>query len=190
MSTVSDLCDRIMNCHRALGSKYPKYLKHGLSRKEIEKATAECPFVLPDSLVELYMWRNGTELAEGLCFYPLWFFDSLEESVARFTTFSETGSDGFWKTNWFPFLFASDVSSIGIVCGRVRKMDAKVVMSNYGLGSGPEFASLEVMHRTVLGWFENGAFFMGKDGILELKEDLYTSIGKKMNPEMKGSYYL
>jgi hypothetical protein len=184
MAQISDLCDRIIAKLSALGSPIVSLLQPGLSDQQIQQALASSQFALPEALVAMYKWKNGTQIAVGATFFPWWTFDTISESVERYKVLSAP-NDGLWNDRLFPVFSASDVSSIGILCADVPAADGAIYCFEYTLGTEPEYDSLEAMLRTILDAYENNVIFMNNDGNLDYDESRYAEIARQNNPQTK-----
>jgi hypothetical protein len=180
MSTIADLCEKIVGQLTAMGSPVANFLHPGLSNQDIQGVQASLPFVFPISVVEMYKWRNGTALVPGSTFFPWWVFDTIAESVERYNVLSAP-RDELWNDHWFPIFSASDVSSIGICCKNSPKEDGEIYCFEYSLGTQIEFITLEAMLRTILAAYETGAIFLTSGG-LEQDDDAFARLARQFNP--------
>jgi hypothetical protein len=185
MPSIASLCDRILAQHDRIGSDLRASMNPGLSRSGIAERMSEFSFRLPDSIVEMYMWHNGTNEHGNGDFYPWWVFDPLEISCGRYKTLAAPNANPFWNERWFPILSAPDISSVGIECAAGQTVDGKIASYEYMLGSGVLFLSLETMLLTILGCFETGAIFLGADRSLDYDFEEFKPIANRHNPGLK-----
>ncbi|TYQ31804.1 SMI1/KNR4 family protein [Pseudanabaena sp. UWO310] len=66
----------------------------GLSSAEITALTANLQLKLPDEIVVLYMWRNGTPKNWSIEFFPHYRFLPLEEAIAYYYEMIDDTIDG------------------------------------------------------------------------------------------------
>jgi hypothetical protein len=181
---IARICDDIVGQLTRIGSPIAQFLRPGLSEKQIKDVERTLPFAFPNSIAEMYKWRNGTELVEKTSFFPWWQFDTIEESAGRYEVLCAPRNE-LWNDHWFPIFSASDISSIGICCDNVAVEDGRIVRYEYTIGTGMEFGSLEAMLQTILEGYQSGAIFMGTDGTIDIEDVEFAEIAKKHNPEIK-----
>ena len=153
---IVDLCDQIVSRNYALGRPTADLFLAGLTSEEIREATVSFPFALPDSVLALYEWRNGTiRSGRDSDFFPGWRFVSLTEAMERYSVLYDP-IDNLWSDRWFPLFSSPDISTYRVACKDVTGDDGEVVAYEYMLGAEVAFESLETMLDTILKACETG----------------------------------
>ena len=152
-------------------------LQPGMSRREIEMITAEMPFALPDEVVLLYQWYNGTSIDAPF----IWNY--------RFLPIEDAAL--FWKKNersgWlnkFP-MFAHRgqyyfVAPFGIA---VKSLPVRH-FSPKNTDHPNAFLNVTVMAQTALEWYKSGAVKVGKaPNLRAVNMEKIREIHEKLNPD-------
>jgi hypothetical protein len=179
------LVDKLESALNACGSPLPKLLEKGLSLNEIEFHINKVNLKLPNEVVELYSWRNGTKgETNNEQLFTLGEFFSLQEAIETYKYFVE---NNYWKKSLFPLFGAGNSEFFLIDCEATSnqyKMILFFSLTNY-VAQQPlsYFDSLFTLISTVTDCynskaysFDNGNFFVVKDPSKELE------ICKKHNP--------
>ncbi len=181
---IADLCDQIVSRLHALGRPTDDLFLAGLTSEEICEATVIFPFMLPDSVLALYEWRNGTiRSGRDSDFFPGWRFVSLTEAMERYSVLYDP-IDNLWSDRWFPLFSSPDISTYGVACKDVSRDDGEVVAYEYTLGADVEFESLEAMLETILKAYETGVYYLDEKGQLEVGEPTYDDQGHLVGVDM------
>src|SRR5262245_2101243 len=113
MARIAALCDEFVARLDRLGRPTSRLLQPGLSREAIGEMCSSLPFPVPDSVVELYTWRDGIPWDGRATFgdmwmFPTYFVTSLSTAIKCYSELVETNDEfpGFWDKNWLP-VFAS-----------------------------------------------------------------------------------
>lgn len=186
MSLITQTCERIVAKLTALGSPIAELLEPGLTDQDLQAIETTLPFVFPDSVREMYKWHNGTPLVDGTTFFPYWGFDTIAESLGRYKVLAAPDPDRTWWTDrWFPIFSASDISSVGIVCGDSAQKDGEIVRFEYMLGTEVAHDSLEAMLQTILEAYESGIIFADEELELDYDGKAFARIALKYSPGVK-----
>jgi hypothetical protein len=81
MSVLTDALDRALHHRILLESRFAKIVLPGLSRDRILGMTAHLPYRIPEELIELYQWRNGTAPEGWDSFISCFEFLPLENAI-------------------------------------------------------------------------------------------------------------
>lgn len=183
MSRIVILCESIVGHLASIGSPIGKLLRPPLTSDQLKLLEGDLPLVLPLSCLEMYTWHNGTELLQGSTFFPWWVFDQIGESIQRYRTLLTAGQSS-WNVDWFPLFSASDISAIGIQCGKCQESDGSIYCFDYLGESRKEFDSLESMLETILvACKEGGIFWNVKEAELDIDEKAFARVAARLNPD-------
>lgn len=187
METLQDALNKILEWLAEHDRPVVALLQDGIDAQEVKAASEGLPLRLPQELVALYGWRNGTRSAEGdilddLHFMPGYYLLSLEESLTHYRAFKD---DERWKPNWFPILAngGGDFYAVGCTTGAEER--APVIGFLLDEPEQPiEYASVTSMMLTIAQCYEAGAYFLSEDGYLEVDDEAVVPIGRKFNPDV------
>jgi len=168
-----------------LGRACVPVMQPGLRQTQIASAERALPFQLPGELRALYRWRNGTFTKEGDTIAALWFFPGfnfppLKEAIQ---IYGERKDGPQWKKGWFPFFadFAGDFYIVA--CSPKGGHSARVIGFVHGEPEqAVEYLSVTTMLETLADCYEQGAFFVNDDGLLDIDDDLHRRIARQHNP--------
>lgn len=155
------------------------YLYNGLSKEIICQSTTDLPFELPDEIISLYQWANGTNSHN---FFPAYEFLSLElalesyieqaefeqemlEEYADNENSADEDQDVSWSENFFP-LFYFNGEYYFVDCNpalAVRPIYHYFAEVGYTLA----FKSLFDMLNEIFNCFKQGAYYFEEDYIEE-----------------------
>ena len=172
--------------HPALG-----LLNSGLKEVHIREAASLFKIDLPDSVVAMYQWRNGTNLHStgtdkvlrmgNVCFFPGYLFFSLEDAISTWNAFSKKND---WNKLWFP-IFGSSAGAMYVVnCDRGSLDYGRIL--EYGdvyFEADILFYSLPKMLETISRAYEVGVFYNGEMG-LQSDDQIYLALARDMNAEV------
>lgn len=187
MSKVVEQAEHILAWHEAQSREVARRLCPGLTRREIEDYEKRLGWKLPQEAYDFFGWRNGVDrhgakMHDDLCFYPGFFPLSLEEAVVEIADLLDFGLP-LWQAGWLPLF--GDVSDARDVldCTRIEGGSAPVL---FYMGQDPEhpvqYLSLAAMLETLADCFEQGVFFVDREGLLDMDWDGYCIVGRKINP--------
>jgi len=162
-------------------------LQKGLSLSEIMIATEELDIKLPNELVELYKWRNGTSKDGGYVlgdvdFFPGFHFLPLVDSVAYYKTFIK---DERWDKSWFP-VFANGGGDFYVIkCSEDYREHSEIVgfMRDFD-EQEVEYLTLEKMLQTLCECYKQSVFYLSNDRYIESKIEEEAEISGKINPNL------
>lgn len=186
-SKIRELLEELRTAFISRGVDVDSTLKAGLTREEVLEKTASLDFPLPEELIELYTWRNGTEDDSHLFRFRDNPFISLERALVEqkelagcYGDASTFEADGFRLDRSFPFA-AFEGSWYMLVCASHRlKSPEKHPVVNVFEGIDLYFHSLESMLRTCIDWVRDPHWTEGSG--LGLHEDVETAIWNRHNP--------
>jgi cell wall assembly regulator SMI1 len=185
-SLLSNL-DDIFRALVELGRPVVSLLQPGRSRMEIAEAFSKAGLNLPEELVHLYGWRDGTSIPEAtilddIHFFPGFYLLSLDHALAQYLALR---GDIRWNSSWFP-LFGNgggDFYAINLpVDGDDRGVIVGFMLSE---STQPiEYESLQSMVATLAESYREGAFFVTSEGWLEMDSAHHGKIAQKNNPHV------
>lgn len=196
MSSIPSLCDEILKHLTALGRQTARSMLPGLTEPEIRHWTAHLPFVLPDSVVELYKWSAGLRPRSGVGneFFPGFGMDSLPEMIGMYDELS--GAPDFprfhcGEMHWFPIFRSGGTDFYGVRCAKSVRVDGEVVYDDNegehrdGITPPPlEFIGLEAMLKTLLRAYETGVYYVNDRGQLKVGTASYNKEGQLIDVDM------
>lgn len=181
-----DELDRILGHLDRLGRATPGLIRPGLAPEEVDAHEARLPFLLPEEVRQLFLWRDGTVVEEGdqldvLQFFPGFYFPSLDEAV---TVFDERRDAPQWEPGWFPvFMDGAGDFYLAVCESDRRKATTEIVGFLHGEPEQVvEYESLDAMTKVIEACYAEGAFFVDADGTLEMDDDLHRQIANRFNP--------
>lgn len=183
MSRISDLGDRILAQHDALGRRLRTILRPGLAPERVREMTAHLPVHLPNAAVELFTWKDGTRRGiagfDQTSLFPDYCLMPLYEAIYNYHLNAEA-QPGRWEVCWFPLFSTSDGECLLIDCGPHSKKDGSIIeVAYHSEAKVTLFESLTSMLEVVASRFESGAIRISGDGLLEGT----FALGKPPRPE-------
>ncbi|EFP97773.1 SMI1/KNR4 family protein [Vibrio caribbeanicus] len=165
-----------------------KFLNDGLEESEIRALFNSSGITPTNELIELYQWRNGTNIVQGtmlddIQIIPGFHFLSLQDSV---NNYSAMKNDKRWNPSWFP-IFANGGGDFYAVDLSQSTGDTAPIIG-FILGEAEqeiEYQSLTTMLLTFCECYENKVVFRTEGGYLEMDDDEQAEIALKHNPEVK-----
>jgi hypothetical protein len=164
-SSVARRGDAILALNTNLGRALGDRLADGLPREAIVESAGQEGLELPDEIVDLFAWRNGTKPGYemgSLWLLPGYYLLSLEEALENRAELREFRSD-----SWLPLLSDGGPGVLAVQCrgpgwGRVLHDDPK----DDERGS-VVFPSVEAMLWAIEEALASGAFFVDDQGHLD-----------------------
>lgn len=162
MSELTDALRRIESWLQHHAPSMLETLLPGLTEPEIEQATTDLPFYMPDDLCELYQWRNGNAMSVdyGASFLPAYVLNPLEVAVKRYQ--QEVNFQGWemWDQRWLP-LFQYECDYFFAEVGKPVQSPSKIREffredPSYNL----VYHSLTSMMQTIAECYETGAYWI------------------------------
>jgi len=146
------------------------FLQPGLSKAEIEILAKELPFQLPQEVIELYQWRNGSRIGreswEFAWVFDRWSFLPLQEAVVKYQQspkYDEPWSlCNFRSAQSFQIFFTARNSDEGYIAIDNRLETFPVFLGYCRQGVclvKLKYASLTNMMLTIAECYETGAYY-------------------------------
>jgi hypothetical protein len=188
MSRIHTLCDTLLGFHRVAKRPVADLFLPGLTNAEFDRETTGLALVCPQSVRELYAWRNGIGDARhnvDAAFFEAMIMFPLASSVAACRSYRGLKSEDIkWQEGWYP-LFDDRAGFVwAIQCPTQPADDAPIVIvtvDNTGW-SGRGFDSLEQLLATMVTAFEQRIFFVADDGWLDTDTGRFARLSHDMNP--------
>ena len=163
-------------------------LNPGIDSSKYEEKFKELGITVPDELLELYRWRNGTtirlgEQIEDFHFFPGFYFVPLEEALQKLENFR---SDERWRSFWLP-VFANDGGDFYVVECIDKPIEKSFQVVCFLLGEevhDVEYSSIQSMIGTIARCYVEGAYYVDETEALEgiLKEE--ARIAHEVDPNV------
>ena len=192
MSKIVSLCDEILKNLTRLGIPTAGTMLSGLSEDKIRQCSAGLPFVLPDSVIALYQWSEGSRV--GGEFFPGFWMESLSDMIRIHDELSNHPDFRRFRCGdirWFPIFRSSGADFYGVRCQNVRTLDGEIFSDDnegeHRLGMIPppvEFVSLEAMLQTLLCAYDTGVYFVNNEGDLDVGECTCDEQGNLVSVDM------
>jgi hypothetical protein len=199
MSQIAQLGGEILKQLTVLGRKTADFMLPGLSEGQIRQKTAELPFRLPHSAVELYMWSEGLDPKAGLGteFFPGYGMDSLTDMLGSYNTLSKAPEYPRFhagKLRWFPLFRSGGTDFYGILWGKKETADGQIVYDD-NEGSHRDnltppvtkFNSLEAMLKSLLRAYQTGVYHI-EEGRLVGGTPIYYDSGERKGQRKSTDY--
>lgn len=158
-------------------------LRPGIRPERVGAALAGVGLPPNDDLAALYAWHDGTDTSRGatlddLHLFPGFYLLSLHDAVANYRSFRE---DERWTEGWMP-LFANGGGDFYVVevCAA---QDSSVRHFRIDESERPvEFGSLSALLQTLAASFDEGVFYVDRDGYLEMDDQAFAALAATLNP--------
>ncbi|MEZ6055167.1 MAG: SMI1/KNR4 family protein [Planctomycetaceae bacterium] len=188
MTTISQLCEEILQQHAGLGRNLETLLLPGASSDDVSSISSDLGLIIPNSVIELYCWRNGTQEGTAtfseMAFFPIWFMMSLDESKCTYQRLADYVGD-IWNPSCFPIFASGSGDYIGVCCEQNSTSEGRMECYRHATGINVEYRSLESMLETILDAFRGKLFFMGDDGRFRVKRAEYRLVAHRLNPGLE-----
>jgi cell wall assembly regulator SMI1 len=189
---MENLLERLELWLRSNRPDYLSRLQHGLALEEISEITAPLGFQLPDEVIKLYQWHNGSQLS-GDNFFLVYRFLPLKEAVEDTLLLRSAASEyplggagesyntGFpnhydWQDNWFT-IFYEVKNRIVTVASNNFTTHASIII-NGGEDSWTElwFKSLKGFISAILECYETDLYLLedSEDFCLASDEEIWA----------------
>jgi cell wall assembly regulator SMI1 len=187
MSDVTELLEDIRLHLERLKRPIMSLLKPGLDSEAIRKHLSKVSVLLPEVVVELYSWRNGTAdtsaALNDIRLFPGYYFCSLEEAVSHYL--SSTRHNPVWNCNWFPLFCSGGGDYYAISCKDTPSADGEVIGYFRDASEYPvEYEGLVTMLRTLDACFSAGGIVL-RDGRLAWDLAEQARIAQLYNPNIQ-----
>jgi len=164
------------------------FLNDALEENEIIKLFKSVGLNPTTELIELYQWRNGTNIVQGtmlddIQIIPGFHFLSLQDSVSNYLAMK---NDQRWNQNWFPVFANGGGDFYAVDLSHSTGASAPVI--GFILGEEEqevEYQSLTTMLLTFCECYQKNIVFRTEDGYLEMDDDEQAEIAFKHNPEVE-----
>jgi len=172
----------------------------GLSRAEIDYATKDLSFRLPEDVYEFYMWHDGTVNTNLL---PYFYLMSLDEAIYHYNNAPELFIDlveevhdsgvlarkGECVECCFPLFFDAGGTVLTLPCSKRAQSGELLIAWDE---NPPEivYQNIESLINTVVTASETGAYFLPHEGldIVDVDEEKWRLAAQKCNPDI--NYWL
>lgn len=187
MPDLSSKAEAILAYLRDRNRPVVKFLRDGIPASSIHSRLAAGGFVSPVVLSQLWGWRNGTEVKQGIPlddvhFFPGFYFMSCEASIDHFMAIRVSQS---WSSTWLPIFTNGAGDYYAIELGQKLEGVHPIVGFIRGEIEHPvEYQSLDAMFSTLLDCYEQGAFWVTDEGYLEMDDQKHAEIARRNNPEV------
>jgi hypothetical protein len=163
------------------------FLQHGLDKSLILQYFSKINLNPTNEMVQLYSWRNGTNISKGtnlddIQFIPGFHILSLEDALVQYKSIKD---DPRWNRLWFPIMangggdfYAVDLSLSNGNCAPVI---------GFVLGENEqyvEYQSIDAMLNTFLECCVKGVVYRSNEGYLEMDDNKHALIARVNNPEV------
>jgi len=190
MFSITELCERLADAYERKGIKVRENLRPGLAEDEIRKIVSPLQIVLPDEVIELYRWRNGSidefdqDLYRVLSFRDNTFI-SLQRGVEEYQSIQATyGLDSTLHRDRVDLRACFPISSFmgswdTVACGAHlfgNQFDHPVIRVFQGVDM--YFHSIKAMLNTCIGWVSNSEW----KPVQGLPDNIEMSIWTRYNP--------
>ncbi|HNP21284.1 MAG TPA: hypothetical protein PKM63_00390 [Panacibacter sp.] len=163
---ISPLLDELYEQIKISSSPLLRLFNEGISKQQIAKEMLSISLDLPDEIIQLYEWRNGTNLSRSSIpnetwLFPLGAFCTLESSIDRYRHF--VGNDDYWRTDMHLLFEDSGGEKFLIDCNKdsgtyrmiykysIVSVDYDVLITAYD--------SIETLLATVISCFKKGIYY-------------------------------
>ena len=162
-------------------------LNEGLTKSEIEKSFQQTELKLIAELIDLYIWRNGTDISEGtllddIQLIPGFHFLSLQHAIKNYLVFKE---DERWNRSWFPVFANGGGDFYAVDLSHANNNSAPIIGFIIGeLEQVVEYESLSTMLMTFSECFRSNVIFKTPEGFLEMDDSKLAKIARQFNPNI------
>jgi HEAT repeats/SMI1 / KNR4 family (SUKH-1) len=197
MSDLTDALNKILYWLQQNRPSDVELLETGLSEAEIEEIIEDLPLQLPQDILELYKWKNGSTIIgeyENFCWaFEWWSFYSLEIVINGYRHRLKSSRNHYWAPE-FPYkthnslgiFFSPELTDTGYaVIDETKHQVSPIIFLHSKAGADTpiiKYASLTTMMQTVAECYEQ-AYYMGADGYLVPDEVKKLEIWRKYNSE-------
>lgn len=178
------LIDRIFDHLRQCGSAVADRRRAGLSAEYIQAAIQKFGLQVPNDLLGLYTYCDGTSTSEGdvlgdIQFFPGFYWMDLEDALDSYEAVSKSEE---WNRAWVPIFANGGGDFYAVVCDDTSPYFGEIVGFVLGEpGQIVEFKNVVSMLRTVDRSFSKGAFFTS-EGRLKADYPKMRAIARETQP--------
>lgn len=160
--------------------------RNGVPPEKVRELLRNSDLAAHADLIDLYSWHDGSSDVNvrrlgDMYFFPGVYFLSLSEALSNYRTFL---ANQRWRPGWLP-LFADgggdfifiDLSATGD--SELRRFYLEEV------DSPTQYRDLCGMLMTIDAAYRDGVFFLDSEGYLEMDDEAYAQLAKRMNPSVE-----
>jgi hypothetical protein len=183
MSAFTDALDRLLDLHVAINPNFASALLPGLSREKILEMIQDIPHQIPEELIELYEWHNGTNRHAYQDFIPCFEFMSLEYAIEYGQNNCCEYNHNETDDNWIAIMNCNGDAQIVVILSENANA-SPILCRDLELGVYEQcFDSLTTMIQTIISLFEEGLHYYDKNSttIEGRNYDRYCQIHEQYN---------
>lgn len=185
-STVLEAADCILSALSSLNRPISRLLRKGLPADQLERLQGTLGWRLPAEAIELYGWRNGVRedpkvVLDDIYFFPGYCLLSFQDALDFRRTYRDAG---LWPDRWFPVFHSGGGDFKVLDCGRSSDASVPVVSVIKGEQPFDEYSSLSSMMTSLADGFAERAFYISREGFLEVDDQRYAAIAHRHNPNI------
>jgi hypothetical protein len=177
MSVLTDALDRVLDRHTTINPNFASDLLPGLPRKKIIEMMKDIIEPVPEELIELYEWHNGSDY--DYCFIPCFEFQPLEYAIEKRSNRYHENND-----NWLPIMDCNGDAQIIMMFG-VNSDTIPIYCRDMEFGIYEQcFESLTTMIQTIAAYFDEDLYWYDEEsrGIQGRNYARCCQIHKQYNP--------
>lgn len=188
MELLETHLETILERLRMLRRPVVDLLRRGLHEEEVRRLLRQVTQQAPEELVQLWHWRDGTELRpnvtklDDIHFFPGFYFCSLEDAMLQYRAMRD---DARWNPAWLP-IFANGGGDF--YAADLQQADSKhSPVIGFLLGEDDhrvEYESLTKMIETLAVCFTRGVVYVSSNGRLEMDDTGHATVAAQINPSV------
>lgn len=197
MTSLTEALERIMNWLQQHKPDYAGTFLLGLSHSEITERLGDFHSQVPQTIYELYRWRNGTRgyQNDSVVFPPLVFLpleDAVELCLEFIDISKEIEDEIKYEGNLlFPFL-EIDGDRCAVLLREAGMQDSPIIHIGETYSTRLMYSSLTSMMQTLAECYETGGYYIAAEGLEEegftvADESKVATSLRKYNPEMNAN---
>ena len=185
ISDIEEALDRIISWFKSQDMPLIELLEPGLSTASIKAQSNSLPIQLPEDLIRIYLWRNGTTLSQehnlnSHYFQPGYYLLSLKNAMHYYQIY-RAGAN--WDPFWFPILASGGGDFYVVVCGSDVRENGQILNFIRGENDTPRiYLNIKTMIFTIAECYDSGAYFLDEFGFLKINYKLEAEIAQELNP--------
>jgi hypothetical protein len=176
MSALTDALNYVLDRHTALNPEFASNLLPGLPHKKIIEMMKDIIEPVPEELIELYEWHNGSDY--DYCFIPCFEFQPLEYAIERRSNRFHENND-----NWLPIMDCNGDAQIIVMFG-VNSGTTPIYCRDLECSIYKQcFDSLTTMIQSIAACFDENLYWYEEQRRIRGRDyDRYCQIHKQYNP--------
>lgn len=163
MSSLTTALDKIFTCLQTQAPTMAAALQPGLTAPELAAQLQSYPFLLPAEVLELYQWRNGSELTTPCEILPMHRFLPLAEAIELYqfmiTALQDDDPKDEFAGDWLP-IFGEDANFYLAIGNQEGRSQAPIVYRSEYHDVVAEFDSLTSMMTAIAACWETGVYYL------------------------------